>query len=198
MSDSTSPSVQPAAPPTVPGPLGDGTQSGSLWPSVLGILAVVVGALGTLGGLWAAAAPFASALFVRAIGGGAPAFVLDPMDRARWWLMAIGLGEAGLAALLLAAGILLLRRRRRTIPLCRTWAALKLALTVVSTGMSYVIQEQTMAMVQSTTAPMSMPMTSMPLVQACLGLAWGWALPVVLLVWLARPSIRDEVAGWPG
>jgi len=28
------------------------------------------------------------------------------------------------------------------------------------------------------------------------GLAWGWALPVFLLIWLSRGKIKNDVAGW--
>jgi hypothetical protein len=28
------------------------------------------------------------------------------------------------------------------------------------------------------------------------GVAWGWALPIVILVWFARRRIRDEMATW--
>jgi hypothetical protein len=34
------------------------------------------------------------------------------------------------------------------------------------------------------------------LIGAVFGLAWGWAYPIFLLIWLHRPVIKQETATW--
>ena len=53
----SNPIDQSAVPPTQPGPLGTGEPL-SRWPTVIGIISIVLGSLGILVWLWAMIAPF--------------------------------------------------------------------------------------------------------------------------------------------
>ena len=116
MDDLAIPQALPVAPPTEPGELGLSARR-TVWPVVLGIIAVVFGSLGALGGLWGAIAPFVmegfAGLFARmpSAPGQDPAKMFAAMGEYRYSMMATSLVSAAVAVWLLVAGIVLLGRR---------------------------------------------------------------------------------------
>ena len=79
-------------------------------------------------------------------------------------------------------------------------AGLKMLFVAVSTLFGYMIQKQAMqtAMQQSSTMPaMTAGVTQgTAAFGVCLGLVWGWAFPVFMLIWFGRGRIKEDVAEW--
>lgn len=188
----------PAAPPTQPFLRPAATKPPG-WPSVLGVIAIVLGALGALGGVWGAAAP----TVLRAVSRDIPEMesaALDAAEALGAWTIPLAMLTGGLAVLLLVAGIGLVRRRRWSRNAFRAWAVLKIALVATSAVLASFVQQQTFETMQGTdpTAP-GMPaaaITVMTVSTVVFTLLWGWALPIFALVWFARRKIGEHVATW--
>lgn len=119
-----------------------------------------------------------------------------------WTISQHALG-AILAICLLIGGIALVRRRSGSRKLLLTWAALKIPIVVVSTVLGFIVQREMFAIMMKNqqsggpNAAMAAPMMeTFALVGVIIGLAWGSLLPVFLLIWLNRASIRREMAAW--
>lgn len=191
--------ARPLAPPTqVELPSRTMPAPAPSWPSVLGILALLLGLFGTLVGAFAVLSPLVMSFWAQFV----PAEGRTGLAVAeRWttWTVASGGLATGLSLLLMVAGIGLLLRRRWACALLQTWAVLRMILAVGQVGVAYVIQQETLA---SMSQQMPAPMPAQQYVQlfALLGmvisLAWYWALPVFLLIWLARGRLREHVAEW--
>jgi hypothetical protein len=189
-------------PPTQPRPWAT-PENRPVWPTVIGIIGIVVGGLGLMGGLWGAIAPF----FLKFMASYVPETeraTLDVAQRWRGWTIPLSLVSGAVAVALLLAGIALLRRRARARQMCLTWAVAKMLLVLFSTVVGYRIAQQTVELTaqQSTSAPGMTPVVARQfaevgtMVGLGFGLVWGWALPVFLLIWFGRGRIRDEVARW--
>jgi len=173
------------------------------WPTVIGVIAIVLGALGALGGLWGAISPWFTDLIAARLPE-AQRETLEITQKWRGWTISVSLVSLALAILLLVAGIGLVKRRSRARQTCTTWAVLRMPFVVVSTGVGYRIAQETLEVTarHSTSAPGMAPLTAQHFAELgtmfglALGLLWGLALPVFLLIWFARRKVRDEVAGW--
>jgi hypothetical protein len=104
----------------------------------------------------------------------------------------------GTAALHVLAGRRLWQRRQAGARLMRRWAALKIAVALVSGAVGLGVG---LGQVEAMRAagPGSMPAgvhPAMTLFSVVGGVLWLWALPVFVLIWLNRSTIRAEVAGW--
>lgn len=168
------------------------------WPSVLGIIAIVFGVFGTLTGAYGVLAPFLMR-FMAQIAPAAGRAGLHVAQQWAAWGVANGALTGALALLLLAAGLGLLRRRRWACTASQVWAVLRIMLAGVQVGVAYFIQQDTLTAV-SQQMPASMPSQQYVHSFAALGLVvsllWYWALPVFLLIWLARGRVREHVAEW--
>ena len=198
------PSAQPVAPPTQPGALATPKRPTN-WPMVIGTIAIVCGSGGILVGLWTAAAPLVIRLFESAIGQGQPAAVfhmqVDAMQPWHPWTVASSLVATAIASLLLIGGIRLTKRRRSTMRLLKLWAVMKIPFVVITTIAALLMQERQFEIMSQPSSGIATPfggefVSVMIVVGLVFGLAWGWALPVFLLIWLRRGKIKDEVAGW--
>jgi hypothetical protein len=195
------------APPTSPGPFLPVAKL-PVWPTVVGVIAIVFGVLGALGGL----AGLLGLAIMRGLQSSLPAGA-RAMDVVRaWavWTIPLSLVTAGIALLLLAGGVGLVQRRRWAPRMLRCWALLKMFLVVASSVLSWsmpqaVLQAQTSAMSGLTPGFPSTPpgstgvetqMSVSRVLEVVLGLLWGWALPVFMLIWLARGTIKTQVAEW--
>ncbi len=198
------PSAKPVAPPIQPGTIA-APQRPANWPKVIGIIAIVFGSGGTLLGLWGAVAPFGMRLFEWAIGQSQSSALLhQQFDAMRPWLpwtVVSSLVRAAVAILLLLGGIRLTKRRRSSMRLLRFWAVVKIPFVVIATIAGILMQERQFEIISQPSGGMPMPfggefVSLMLVVGLVFGLAWGWALPVFLLIWLRRGKIRNEITGW--
>ncbi len=192
------PYFSPVAPPTEPGQLAM-PRGPSSWPTVVGIIAIVLAAGAMLMGVWGAVSP----LFLDAMGKVMPpgqGGMFAEMGRHAGWIVASGLVSMAVAGLLLAGGIGLVKRRRWAIATCRGWAILKIIYAVGSSAVNYQIQEANLeAMSRQTPGMAAMPggVTDAMLVGGTvIGLLWSWAFPVFVLIWLARKTVKAETGSW--
>jgi hypothetical protein len=199
MSMSTSP-VPPAAPPTQP-LYAQLLPPRSGWPGVIGTIAIVIGALGIIGGLWGLLGPLMTSKMAQFV----PPEQRTGLDVAqRWqaWTYVLSTFATLLAVLLLVAGIRLVRRRASAPGTCRAWAVLKMLLVVLQAIMTALIQRDTFAAMEKmgSLSPTGLSASSYISIAASASavavIVWGWALPVFLLIWLARSKIREEMATW--
>ena len=198
------PSAQPVAPPTQPGALAP-PQRPANWPTVIGTIAIVFGSGGILVGLWGAASTFAMRLIEWALEQSQPSGVVASqvavMEAGIPWTVASSLVATAIASLLLLGGIRLNKRKRSSMRLLKFWAVVKIPVVVIVTIAAVLMQELQFEIMGQSSGGMPMPFGSgffdlMIVVTLVFGLAWGWALPVFLLIWLSRGKINKEVAGW--
>ena len=181
------------APPTQPNTTPRPPRT-SGWPNVVGTIAIVFGALGTLGGVWAIVAP----VFVERMTSLVPGQEASMALMKNWpgWLLVNALAVIVTAAILLAGGIGLVKRARWGVIATRIWVFVKIALVATSAGLGYAMQQDTLRAMPQQGFPMSGE--SLTFVGLAFSVLWGWTLPVFMLIWFGRERIRNEVAGWNG
>ena len=85
--------------------------------------------------------------------------------------------------------------------LLKFWAVVQIPVVVIVTIAEMLMQERLFEIMGQSPGLTSMPLGGgffdvMIVVTLVFGLAWGWAFPVFLLIWLSRGRIKNEVAGW--
>ena len=193
------PKETPAHPPIAPPPAVAAAPP-SDWPRVLGIIAIVLGSLGALGGCLRLAFPFVLGMLedLASQGGGPDMF--GTMREWQGWNIAASMLGMVIAVLLIVEGLGLLRRRTWSIRFGYCWAVLKMMFVLFDSILGYFIQQemfQAMAN-QGTPIPMFGPgfFKATGALGVVLGIAWGWALPVFMIVWFCRAKIRADIAAW--
>lgn len=192
---------RPASPPTVPGPLGSVPQ-GPGWPMAVGVVCILFGAGAALSAAWAIAMSYLSFQMLEGTPGGAAAGAM--MLRWRTWTLVGSALAMALGGVLIAAGAGIIGRRPWASGLALIWAVLKMILVVVSGILGIFMQQENLAAYTAAGAatmpagmgPQASLMTAMAVGVAVVGLLWGLALPVFILVWFLRPKIKAEVAAW--
>lgn len=190
------PELRPA-PPTTPGPLSFPTRPPS-WPSVFGILSIVLGAMAIIQGAYGVIAVlFMPGLFGLIPGSGVP--MRAAMSQNMPFNIGVQIATSLLGIVNLLAGVWLVQRLPRGVPWLRTWAVLKVFFTLLSAMAGYYVQAGMMTAVQQG-SPAPGPPAGILSIFAWLGVAlavmWGWAYPVTALIWLARPAVRAHVREW--
>ena len=180
----------PAVPPTTPGALPQMVPL-SKWPKVLGIIAIIWGAIGALGAAWGLIGMNVMSGFMR----NAPPQVLAQMERMRGWMITANAVNLPLALLLLLAGIGLCNRRRWGVATARTWAVLNMLLGTFSMAIGWHLQQVSFQS-NPTLAGGGGFVRVIQVVGLVFGLAAGWAPPVFTLIWLSRAKIKAETATW--
>lgn len=191
----------PLTPPIQPGPLarpaGYSPYSSPIpvWPTVIGVVGIVLGSLGLLGAIWGAVAPLVmKTLF--------PNMAADPdmpHFSERWIQSTIisGVVSSAVAIILIVAGAGMLKRTAWSPRVARIWAVIKMVLVVANLVVAFQIQQSTMAnMAQVGGRGMVVNVNFLTIPGILFGLLWGWALPVFLLIWFSRPSIKEQVSKW--
>ena len=198
------PSAQPVAPPTQPGALAP-PQRPANWPTVIGTIAIVFGSGGILVGLWGAASTFGMRFFEWVMEQSQPSGIVDRqvavMEAWLPWTVGSSLLATAIAILLLLGGIRLNKRKRSSMRLLKFWAVVKIPVVVVLSIAEMLMQERLFEIMGQSSGGIPMPFGGgfydvMIVVTLVFGLAWGWALPVFLLIWLSRGKIKNDVAGW--
>lgn len=187
---------QGPTPPTQPGGLPPLSQP-SAWPTVIGIIAIIVGAGGALMAVWGVASLFLMDRMRTAVPTSQMAQAM-PGPEWRVWTGAASVLSFGAAVFLLGAGIGILQHRRWAPRASIAWAITKMIIVVGSAAVGYMtMQGQMEAVVASTPAPMPSGFASgIAAASMCFAVVWGWALPVFVLIWFSRGKIKAEVATW--
>ncbi len=169
------------------------------WPKNLGILAIVFGILGALGGLCGALGAVAGEYMQTFAGVNAeqmPAALNPKFVILSAVVQIIGMG---VAIILLVGAIKLTKRRAKSRTILLTWAAIKIVLVFASSFVGFfTIKHQFSAMPtqggQSLFTAETVEMLAIG--GTAIGVLWGIALPVFMLIWLCRVTIRAEIASW--
>ncbi len=200
------PEETPAHPPIAPPPAvaAARTKSPCVWPRVLGIVAIVFGSLGVLGGCMGLLFPILQSVFEDAVSKGGGPDIFGTMQGWQGWTLAGSVLGMVISVLLIVEGIGLLRRRPWSIRLGYCWAVLKITFVLVNSIVGYFIQRDIQQAMFQEFANQGTPMPPigpgffeiMGAFGIVVGIVWGWALPVFLIVWFSRSKIRAEVADW--
>jgi hypothetical protein len=189
-------SPTPAHPFTPPTDLDDidRPEMRSSWPTAIGTIAIVFGALGALGWLYSGASPFLFKWFGGTFDENEPG--MKAALAWQTWSVLLSLLAAALAVLLLVVGVRLVRRRRRALRAGIGWAILRMLLAVAHAAVFSQMAQQQFAEMQND--PNIAPMRNIvgP-ATAIFWIVWGCALPIFLLIWFGRRKIKDEVTTWP-
>jgi len=189
--------ASPFTPPTQPGPLARPANytpyasAAPVWPTTIGVIGMVFGAgaiLLTLGGT-------AISLVMLKAANAPPA----PQFSDRWmpWSLASLFVTCAVAILILIAGIGIAKRRPWGPRAAKVWAVVKIIFVVASTVYGYQMQKATVEAMQQSSPASPVPDPQMLLgFGMCVGLVWGWALPVFLLIWFGRASVKEEISKW--
>ena len=191
----------PVAPPIVTGEMA---KQAPAWPKVFGVIAITLGSLvivqsviGTLvmGLLFPTLQKFVSA----ATGSSAQAKTFSTYEHWTPTIIVLAVVAAPLAGLLLAAGIGLVKCRGWAPRAAIAWSVLKIVFVLVQTGFGIAVQREQFAAMRSAPGTAAIPpgiMEAMAYAGAVVGVAWGWALPIVMLWWFNRPDVRATIANW--
>jgi hypothetical protein len=178
------------APPTQAGPIPVEPPR-SKWPTVLGIIAIVLAVLGLLSLLGQVLV-----LLVPHPPSASQPAVLEPPAAVKAIITPLW---AAVSVLLLVGGIALVNRRRWSARALVGWAIGDLLLTLVGFGGMLLNTPASQQMSQQNAA---MPPgyggvgTMFFMTMMCFGTAIGLTPPIFALVWFGRKKIRDEVARW--
>ncbi|MEE9128565.1 MAG: hypothetical protein V3T84_00995 [Phycisphaerales bacterium] len=199
----TGPQMPRPTPMTPPTDAGAIPPKPSSWPMVIGVIAIVFGSLATLGGCFGLGSSLFIDQFMSLMPQGEDSELTSAMQGLKPVMIISASLTMVLAIVLLIGGIGVLRCRAWGRSTCLTWAGLKMVLVVCNSVLSYVLQQaQFQAMAEDPNMAGSMPgflpalMQAMGAVGLVVGLLWGWALPVFMLIWFSRRKIKAEVAQW--
>lgn len=184
------PAYLPPTPPTAPGAVLEPVPV-TKWPKVLGVISIILGVLGALGAVWGVVGMTVMSGFMQS----APPEVLAQLEQMKGWTIAASILSFPVCLLLLATGIGLVSRRQWSITTAKIWAVLKMLLVVFSMGMTWQMQGASFRSNPAMAGGGNM-VTVIQAVSMIFGLAWGWALPVFMLIWLSRTKIKTETAAW--
>ncbi len=191
---------------TPPVKQGDAPERRSRWPTVIGIIAVVFGVLGVL----AACMGLVSNVLVAIFGGsmqGMPEVQKAQFEVMRQYvvpnsiMMVVG---TVVAAWLLVAGIGVLRRRPWSRRAAVGWAVAKILYAIPGSVLGYLLNKALFDAMEQAAIDSGTPMptgifTSMQSGGAAMigcETLWAWALPLFLIIWFRRASVKTEVERW--
>ncbi len=191
---------------TPPTELGDAPERRSTWPTVIGILAIVFGALGVLG----ACMGMASYVFVAIVGGqmqGMPGVQKAQLEVMRQYMVPnsifVVVGTV-VAAWLLVAGIGVLRRRPWSRGATVSWAVAKIIYAIPASVLGYFHNKAQLEAMEQAAIDSGTPIpTGIFTIMQSVGVAmmgwsmlWVWALPLFLIIWFRSAPVKTEVERW--
>lgn len=169
------------------------------WPTVLGVLAIIFGTLGALGGCMGAM----SLLFFQPLGQ-AVAQHQQPnpfefVDAWMGWIIGLSIATVVVAALLATGGIGLVRRSAWSRGVILAWVAVKMLFVVVQVLVNHEMQKDEFAALAESGVNASGAqwfLAAIGVAGVVIGILWGWALPVFMLIWFSRAKVKAQVNGW--
>ncbi len=181
-----------------PSGVGELPPNPSRWPTVIGVISIVLASLGLAGGCCGMVSPFISGFFIdmAADAGQLPAEQIQQMRASQppaVWVIPASLIGLALATLLLLAGIAILRRRPSGANLCKVWAWINIPWAAISMIASAYLQMR----VPQDSQPMGMGFQYVGLAFGiCFTLLFGLGFPLFMLLWFSRATIKDEEDAW--
>jgi hypothetical protein len=203
----SNPSQPPAMTPPVHG--GEMPAQPTSWPTVLGVILIIMASLGLLsnvcGGVFSVFAPqIMSAMPAEAADDPTFKAQMDVTRRFMPFQLANAAILLALGVLLLMAGIGLARRRRASIKYARLWATGRILWAIPAAVATHYIMVESLKMMEQAAADSGQPMPAgimgfmqmLGPVGAVINLVFWCAMPVFVLIWFARAKIKNEVATW--
>jgi len=183
-----------APPPTAPAAPTDQSK----WPTVIGVIAIVLGAgAGLMGCAGLAMLPFYGQI-MEGMGTIDPRLI-EAQRESMPITVPLGILTALAAFLLLFAGIATLCRRVSCRRLSLIWAPIKIVLTLANSVASYSPMVTSFELGGGARGATGIPTDAAQVIVAIIvviTVLWGWALPVFMLIWFSRGHIREEVDSW--
>lgn len=172
----------------------------SSWPKVIGIIAIVFGALGAVNGVMGFMGQFVAEKVIDIVPTGQRE-AFEATKDLRIWVFLDYLVRLALGVVLIVGGSKLVGRKPGSARILRAWSWLKILASVYSVAIAWqAIPTQIAVMQQDPNMQSSGLSTAMLEFILKLGfvafLLWCIALPVFLLIWFARRTIKDEIRGW--
>ncbi len=170
------------------------------WPVLFGVGAILFGVFGTLASLPGGCAGGITTLMLPS---GADNQAAASMVRSMtFWITVGSLTSAVFSVMLAIAGIGLCQRRSWSVRLLWIWSVLNIGVSVLGAVGTYTMGRRLLASFASGGSDMVYTIspadaTRISVVMAIGVLVIGLSSPAFLLIWFARPTIREEVAQWP-
>ncbi|MBN1490611.1 MAG: hypothetical protein JXA69_11900 [Phycisphaerae bacterium] len=187
-----------ATPPIMPEPMTQ-PPARSTWPTVVGILAIVFGAVTIIFGVFGLVSTSFEDFFLSSMSPEQAAETQRITASYQPWMIGSACVALVLAILLLVSGIGVVQRRRPGARRLRVWAYLSIPYAVAAMIMQAVLQSELIEVTQAGIGPTGTPGVLEEIIvvpMLLFGLAWSCAGPVFVLVWFSRKSIKAEVADW--
>ncbi|HVZ94884.1 MAG TPA: hypothetical protein VG797_10275 [Phycisphaerales bacterium] len=186
----------PAAPPTYRGTAPKQVRP-PVWPTVIGVISIILGVGGILSGIWAILMFNVFGQFMGTMPGG------QTMTHDYGKLMLFTSVVAVLiAGLLLCAGIALVRRRRVAVPLHITWAIIKIVYAIGASIVGHFVQQVQLDAMNNDpqfagagTRAVGLGLGWFSVIGIIIGIAWYSVYPVFILIWFGakRTSARERL-----
>ncbi len=175
------------------------TTAGSNWPDIMGIIAIILGAIGILSKMGAIFYPLIRPVAVNVISRNVPpgtiesflGFLPDTMV-----VMFSGLIEMALAILLLLGGWWLKNRRRLGIQVLKIWAWISIPWAILETGFANLMVRRLIPNLPHA-GSWDWPVEGFVHVGLFFGLMVSLAIPIFVLAWFGSRTIASEVSDWP-
>lgn len=182
----------PSAPPTHPDSVLPPDRPS--WPTVVGVIAIILGAGGLLLGLFGLVW---QVLLVSGVLG--DTWMGQDVTYARNIAaptIVLGVLGVALAVLLLTGAIALLRRRRAAATMLGVWAVVRLLHTAAVAVLGYYAQQEMLATMPPPPpgAPPADVMRTMMMLGLLVGVAWAAWFPLFVLIWFRLPKVRRDLA----
>jgi len=211
VADADFPDFRPMSPPIVQrDALGHSGQPGAAprqWPTVVGVICLVLGVLGLLQGACGLVGNLVIPLFMDHMPKGAGGTTSAMTTQFQPYLLSVAAVALMLSSLLTTGGIALTKRKRWASAVLLHWSWLRMLVVVAALVLNYLVMQQqfaqAMEQASANNPTVAMPpwfssmMSAIGSVGIAWGLAWGWALPIFCLIWFNRARIRAEVSEWP-
>lgn len=200
MTQIPNPPVEPNQPSSSPPTQGEAVRppsSAAVWPQVIGIIGIVVGALGVtcgFGGFFQFLVPVPPAP-----PNADAEQVAQALKELRFWQTVATFGTVGtlaLSGILVWFGILLLNRRRLALRIAMPWAVTDIVWTLAMSLVNFQIQKATMAIQLGADPTGGLFTETFAGIAAFIGAAVGCALPVFILIWFNRLVIQAQMQDW--
>ncbi len=186
-----------ALPPTLP----VSVQMPATWPTGLSIACFIVGGLGAIVAFFGLLAPFIQDAFASLDASGVSAATVAVQKKYSVPLLGASLIGLCLAVWLIVVGTLILKRRRRAVPMSRAYSFSKIAHAVLLIAVNTIVQGESFQAMQGN-MPAGAPaiMGSFASIGLVIGIVFSvlmyMSMPVILLIWFSRSSVRAETANW--
>jgi hypothetical protein len=164
------------------------------------VIAIIFGALGSLGNMTAFFWPFFRPWMMDRIA--------EEVSRREWALLrdfipgdglilGSGIVELGLSILLLVAGIHLLQRRQSGARLAKLWAIISIPWALIESGLGVAFTRDLVPRLRDFGVQVhDVPIEFFTSIGIGIGLLFSLAVPIFILAWFGSHKISAEVGGW--